>query len=79
MRCFENFLKLYRNFRENLGKMLENFGNMDLYGVPSENIKKNSSKNQWKPAIFDNFHEFLANFYLKKRILIKIKTSLMEF
>ena len=27
---FWNFLKFYRNFRENLGKILENFGNMDL-------------------------------------------------
>ena len=30
LRFFENFLKFYRNIRENLGKNLEN---MDLYGV----------------------------------------------
>ena len=30
LRFFENFLKLYRIFRENLGKNLENFGNMHL-------------------------------------------------
>ena len=52
MRFFENIFKFYRNFRENLGKILETFGNMDLYGVEggggapeaSENIKKNQSK-----------------------------------
>ena len=27
---FAIFLKFYRNFGENLGKILENFGNMDL-------------------------------------------------
>ena len=30
LRFFENFWKFYRKFRENLGKNLENFGNMDL-------------------------------------------------
>ena len=46
-RLFEIFLKFYRNFREHLGKNLENFGNMDSQGVrgaeppeASENIKK---------------------------------------
>ena len=44
---FFSFLKCDRNIRENLGKILENFGNMDLWGVrggeppeASENIKK---------------------------------------
>ena len=37
---FAIFWKFCRNVRENLGKNLENFWNMDLYGVPSENIKK---------------------------------------
>ena len=27
---FAMFIKFYRHFRENLGKNLENFGNMDL-------------------------------------------------
>ena len=30
LRFFEIFWKFYRNFRENLGENLENFGNMDL-------------------------------------------------
>ena len=30
LRFFEGFLKFYRNFRENLGEILENLGNMDL-------------------------------------------------
>ena len=51
---FESFLKFYRNFRENLGKILENFGNMDLLGVrgaeppppteASENIRNRNKK-----------------------------------
>ena len=51
LRFFEFFLKFYRNFPENLGKNLENFGNMDFKGVPrweppdaSENIKKLAEK-----------------------------------
>ena len=30
LRFFEIVLKIYRNFRENLGKIIEKFGNMDL-------------------------------------------------
>ena len=47
LRFFENFLKFERNFRENLGKNLEHFGNIDLWGgsggappQANENIKK---------------------------------------
>ena len=41
LRFFEIFLQFSRNLHENLGKNLENFGNMDLNGVEaSENIKK---------------------------------------
>ena len=87
LRFFEDFLKFYRYFRENLGKNLENFGNLDLYGVraaeppeASENIfLKISRKINGNLQNFENFHEFLANFDLKKRILMKIKTILMEF
>ena len=80
------FLRFYRNFRENLGKNLENFGNMDLYGVrgaeppeTSENIIKSSRRINGKLQNFETFHEILANFDLKKLILIKIKAILMEF
>ena len=71
LRFFENVEKFYPNFRENVGKNLENFGNMDLQGVrggspeASENIKKLVEKSM------ETFHEFLANFDLKKLILIK--------
>ena len=59
---FENFLKWYRNFRENLGKNLENFGNMHLEGVRGgapeviESIK-NSRKINGNLQSFENFHE----------------------
>ena len=45
----------------------------------SENIKKSSRKINGKRQKFETFHEILANFDLKKRILIKIKAILMEF
>ena len=32
LRIFEDIFKCYRNFRQNLGRILENFGNMDLQG-----------------------------------------------
>ena len=44
----------------------------------SENIK-NSRKINGNLQTFENFHEFLANFDLKKLILINIKASLMKF
>ena len=62
--------------------MLENFGNMGSGSeLPSKlaKILKDQSKNQWKPEDFENFHEFLANFDLKKLILIKIKAILKGF
>ena len=42
LRFFKKFLKWFRNFRENLGKKWENFGNLHLYGVrrAGEIIKK---------------------------------------
>ena len=66
MRFFENFLKFYRNFRENLGKILENFGNMDLYRVrgaeppeaASENVKKVVEKSMENCKIFKLFIKF---------------------
>ena len=49
--CLKHFLKFYRNFRENLGKNLENFGNN--FGAPKlAKLLKTKSKNQWKPANF---------------------------
>ena len=45
----------------------------------SENIKKISRKINGKLQNFETFHEILANFDLKKLILIKIKAILMEF
>ena len=82
---FAIFWKCNRNFRENLGKNLENFGHMDLYVVlgaepreASENIKK-MSKNQWKTAKFRNFSWNFSEFWLEKLSLIKIKAILMEF
>ena len=57
-------------------KNLENFGNMDLYEVSSDNIKKISRKINGNLQNFENFHGFLANFDLKKLILIKFKASL---
>ena len=40
LRVFEKFWKFYRNFRKNLGKNVENFENVDLWGargaLPSE-------------------------------------------
>ena len=57
---------------------MENFGNMDLYGVrgaeppeASENIKKISRKINGNQQNLEKFHEFLANFDLKRLILIK--------
>ena len=58
---------------------------MDLYVVwgaepleASENIKKVVEKSIENCKIL-KLHEILANFDLKKRILIKIKSILMEF
>ena len=85
LRFFENLLKFYQNFRENLLKNLENFGNMDMYGVlaaePSNRAKilKNSLKINANLQNFENFPWILANFDLKKLILIKINTVLTEF
>ena len=83
---FRFFEKFNRNFRQNLGKNLENFGNMGLQGVrgaeppeASDNIKKSIRKITGNLQNFENFHEFLANFDLKKLILIKIEPNLMEF
>ena len=45
----------------------------------SENIKENSRKINGKRQNCETFHEILANFDLKKLILIKIKAVLMEF
>ena len=45
----------------------------------SENIKKISRKINGKRQNFETFHEILANFDLKKLILIKIKANLREF
>ena len=53
-------------------KNLENFGNMDLLGVPSENIKRFVEKSMETCKILKIF----MNFYFKKLILIKIKASL---
>ena len=33
LRFFEKFFLVYRNFRENVGEILENFGNMDMERV----------------------------------------------
>ena len=39
------------------------------------NEVKTHSKNQWKPAIFENFHELWENFLFTKLILIKLRWS----
>ena len=59
---------------------------MDLSGVrgaeppeASENIKKLVQKINGKLKIFETFPAILANFDLKRLILIKIKAILMEF
>ena len=56
---FESFWIFYRNIRENIGRNLENFGNMYLEGLwvaeppeASENIKKLVEK------IYGNLHNF---------------------
>ena len=43
----------------------------------NENIKKISPKINGNRQNFENFHEFLANFNLKKLSLIKSKASLI--
>ena len=86
MRFFENFLKFYRNFRENSGKKFRKFWK---YGFvvgwgrsppkQAKILKKISPKINGKLQNLETFHEILANFDLKKLILIKIKTILIEF
>ena len=51
--------------RENSGKNLEKFGNIDFENIPSENIKKLVEKSMETCKIFMNFSEFFlqkANF-----------------
>ena len=43
------------------------------------NYLKDKSKTQLKPVKFRNVHKLLADFYLNKLILIKVKWRLMEF
>ena len=59
---------------------------MDLQGVrgaeppeASEYIKNISPKINGNLQNFENFHEFLANFDLKRLILIKIKATFWNF
>ena len=72
-----------RKFREKFRK-LSKYGLLRGLGadppVASENIKKISPKINGNLQNFENFHEFLANFDLKRLILIKkIKAALLEF
>ena len=74
--------KFSRKFREKFRKFWKyGFEGGSGGGPPeaSENIKKSSRKINGKLQNFETFHETLANFDLKKRILIKIKAILMEF
>ena len=77
--CFQNSLQFYINIRENLGKKLESFGNMDRYGVrwPSPRrlarIIKIIRKSNDKLQNFEMFHEYLANTKQSKKISTFLK------
>ena len=79
---FENFLKFYRIFGENLGKNIENLRNMHLYWpwgrIPMKlaNLLKAEWKNQWKPATFENFKGNFAIFSKPFKILSKFGDNL---
>ena len=82
LRLFENFFKFYQIFRENLGKNVEIWICKGFRGRSPPKLAKIikiSRKINGKLQNFETFHEILANFDLKKLILIKIKASLMEF
>ena len=64
LRLFENFWKVYGTFSENLGKNLENFGNMN--SRTTEIIKKLVEKINGNLQNFENFHELWEYFYLKR-------------
>ena len=72
MRFFVNVLKFSRKFRGNFRKFWKyGFVGGSGGGAPeaSENIKKRNRKINGKLQNFETYHEILANFHLKKRIL----------
>ena len=82
LKFFKILSKFSRKFRENF-RIFWKYGFVGGSGGRSPpklaKISKSSRKINGKLQNFETFHEILANFDLKKRILIKIKAILMEF
>ena len=72
-----------RKFREKFRKILEIWICRVFGGAKppklAKILKKISPKINGNLQNFENFHEFLANFDLKRLILLKIKATLLEF
>ena len=76
-------MKFFKNLPKFSGKLWENCRKFWEYGFVwvrggAPDATENSRKINGKLQNFESFHEFLANFDLKKIISIKIKANLME-